>query len=180
MKQVVLTIIAALAISVAVGCGSPTTPTPQTSRPPFLSFTSTAGDPVGRGRSDQIDLRNVTFAGGMSDNNRFMHVTILGLPSLSPIGLTLAAAPGQTLARGVYPNAKFSAAGVSLSFSIAASACDSSGQFEVFDVAFGPSGGFAGYSGSIERLHATFRQSCLSTPSDSISGEVWLVNTPLG
>jgi hypothetical protein len=116
----------------------------------------------------------------MSDNNRFLHVTILDVPRLSPIGLTLAAAPGQTLARGVYPNARFSASGVSLSFSIAASACDSIGEFEVLDVAFGPSGGFAGYSGSIQRLHATFRQSCVSRLSESVSGEVLLVNTPLG
>jgi len=177
----VLSAIAALVICVA-GCGggseSPTTPTPTSA--PFLSFTSTAGDLVGRGRSDRIDLTRVTFSGGVSDNNRVLHVQILGAPGLSSMILTLGAAPGQMLARGNYPNAKFDVSGVTLSFGIAGSACPSTGQFEVLDIAFGPSGGFGGYSASIQRLHATFRQSCNGSPSDSISGEVLLLNTPLG
>jgi hypothetical protein len=103
----------------------------------------------------------------MSGDKRLMNMGIVAstLGFINPIQLRLAASDGQTLVRGSYSNASSSIGGESLMFSLGGSSCPSIGHFEVLDIAWGP-------NGSVTRLHATFKQSCVATPTDSISGEV--------
>src|SRR5512138_680071 len=142
-----------------VGCGgSPTKPSAETASM-FLSFTSTPGDELAHGQTRRFESPQATFFGAMSDNNRAFIVTVRHDGTFSQ--LSLRAQAGQVLTPGVYRNAS-AFLNPFLVFSYSGSSCDrSSGEFEVLEAVYGPNPtGFAGYSGTIQRFRATFRQSC--------------------
>ena len=156
----------------------------------FVTFTSTTGDPVGQGQSRRFDfVRGVQFGGGFDDGNRIVNFLLferIGPTErmLSWWNLILAAPAGRILTPGVYKNTRGPAplaTGTTdplLDFRVDQRSCSkSTGEFEVLEVEYGPPE--CGYTATIKRLHATFRQRC-DDSSAAVTGEVMLLSLPPG
>ncbi len=115
----------------------------------------------------------------MIENNRALRVTVLH--NGTHTAFRLRALPGQVLMPGICRNAS-RMTDPFLDFAVDASTCNNSGEFEVLEAVYAVNlSGFAGYSGTIVRFRATFRQSrTRASPNDSITGEVRLVDLPMG
>ena len=134
---------------------------------PFLSFTSSSTDPVGQGRSRRFTTSDFGFSA--TATSALDQVTVSG-NSRTGSGfwsLRLGAPTGLELRPGTYSNAAVSATATapSLNFTAFGRSCSTpGGQFVITDIAFGQtSGGAGGPAPSLERLAATFVQTCGST-----------------
>jgi hypothetical protein len=184
----VATLLISISLTPVVSCGgndgdSPTAPTP-TPMVSFVSFVSSPGDGVGQGQTRRIESGPAaTFGGDMWDGNNALSLTILTPgPGARDWGLQLAAPKGRTLTPGVYKNARripaIGSAEPQLNFGGEQRSCNTStGEFEVLEAVYGPKPQGSGTSGTIDRLHARFTQTCDGS-SGALTGEVWLVSVP--
>jgi hypothetical protein len=149
--------------------------------PVYISFVSEVGDYIGQGRSLRVEPTRWTFAGEMWSGNGHLQITASSPSDAADWWqLMMSAPPGQVLAPGVYSDARRSppigSSNPALSFAGEGRGCNTStGSFEVLEASYGP--GFGGYSGSIERFRATFRQTCDGS-SGELRGEVRLATIP--
>ena len=155
--------------------------------PVFIQTFSTPGDLVGLGRSVRVDAGpSAIFNGQAWDGNNRIDVYANNPSDASKWwSVTMAAPPGRALTPGVYRNARRQPAiGSGLPRLIVSGdmrGCNqSNGEFEVLEAAYGPVFQGAGFSGSVARFRATFKQSCEESPSDQLTGEVRFATILLG
>lgn len=173
--------VGALAIAaMSVSCDrGPTSPSATPAASSFFLFTSTPGDGVGQGRTIRVEPGRWVFGGEMWQDNNRLQVSASNPSNASDWwSVTMAAPAGERLRPGVYRDARrippIGSTNPLLAVAGEGRACNlSTGEFEVLEAVYGP--GFGGYSGSIERFRATFRQACEESPSGQMTGEISLV-----
>jgi hypothetical protein len=149
-----------------------------------VAFVSNPGDGVGQGQTRRIESGSAaTFGGDMWDGNNALSLGIL-TPGPGPRdwSLQLAAPKGRALTPGLYRNAKripaIGSQEPQLNFGGEQRSCNTStGEFEVLEAVYGPRPAGSGTSGTIERFHARFTQTCDGS-SGSLVGEVRLGAIP--
>jgi len=153
--------------------------------PVFIQIASTTGDPVARGRSFRVDASpSAIFGGEMWDGNGRLQVSANDPSDASKWwAVIMAAPPGRPLVPGTYRDARrippIGSGLPTLEVYGDGRGCNlSTGEFEVLESAFGP--GFGGYSGSIQRFRATFKQTCTEAPGTQLTGEVRLATILMG
>ena len=172
---------AAVVIALQIACGtSPTAPTGKASPPQtFVSYTSEPGDFPGGGKSARLTLATAAFTPSVNDHfdagiRQMIRLTIRPNDSSSTIWfLTLLSAVGRRLTVGRYENAeRFPSAPdrPGLDFSPGGACNQSTGRFEILDVAYGS-------NQPIDRLHVTFEQRCTGSTA-GLHGEAMILADP--
>jgi hypothetical protein len=148
----------------------------------FITFSSEAGEPIGRGESDGVGIDTAEFTAGVYFQRNALRVQVLRrTPATEFWMLELAAPQGQPLLPGHYEGAVRSVsrtgAQPGMDFSAKGSGCSFlTGSFDVIEADYGGPGTVFD-SLTVNRFRARFTQRCTSA-SQALTGEVRILMNP--
>ena len=150
-------------------------PTPPATPVTQVTYTSDAGDFIGKGASGSFTLAGMKFSAWLSPNHPAVQIVAQSVPiPTTNWNLSFSAASGTQLLPGTYTGATrypFNTGVPGLSVTANASGCNNlTGSFVVLEAVYGP-------QGEVLRFHATFEQHCEGA-LPALRGEVWIIADP--